>query len=263
MYDVTNTDTGAVTASSIKLYNWRLAEAERRRQAEDAELLARKREEEREARRAERRRKKEEKRRAKEQAAHEAKLLQSGYGSELLAEEYGSEGEDELADVVGEEEDKEEKPESDPGKSQKSDVGKSQMSEADRATDVTPATQLTETVVEEGDEESERDSSVERFYAMYEDLDGGSENFLVDDDEASAEGVQDSASQASMYNEDRAYAAWLRKWGDIDFSKLAFLPYLLSNEQLMASARIMRVQDERRLRSQQIHQGMSVTEINE
>ena len=105
-------------------------------------------------------------------------------------------------------------------------------------------------MIEDGDDESERDSSVERFYAEFEDLDDGSENFLVDDDEASAEGLQDSASQGSMYGEDRAYAAWLRKWGHLDFSRLAYLPYLLSNEQLMASARIMRVQDERRVRSQ-------------
>lgn len=227
MYNVANTDTAAVTGSSIKLYNWRLAEAERRRQAEDAELLARQKEEEREARRAERRRKKEEKRRAKEQAAHEAKLLQSGYGSELLAEEYGSEGEDVLAGVGDEEEEKEEKeekPESEQGKSQKDFEGKSQMSDADRATDVTPATRLTETFIEDGDDESERDSSVERFYAEFEELDDGSENFLVDDDEATAEGVQDSASQASMYVEDRAYAAWLRKWGHLDFTLLAFLP---------------------------------------
>lgn len=44
--------------------------------------------------------------------------------------------------------------------------------------------------MEEDDEESERDESIEDFYKEYaESQDYGSENFAVDDDEAEAEGV--------------------------------------------------------------------------
>ena len=33
-----------------------------------------------------------------------------------------------------------------------------------------------------------------------------------------------------MYNDDREYVMWLRKWGKVDFAKLQYLPYLWSNE---------------------------------
>ena len=136
-------------------------------------------------------------------------LLESGNESELLKEAYGSEDEEDDLEAFDADEE-EEQAEEDP--------------------DATPATQLTETVISEEDEGSVRDSSVERFYAEYEDeLEEESENFAVDD-EATAEELQDSKSQPSMYLEDREYVAWLRKWGRVDFEELQFLPYLWSNE---------------------------------
>lgn len=33
-----------------------------------------------------------------------------------------------------------------------------------------------------------------------------------------------------MFDTDREYVIWLRKWGRVDFSQLQFLPYLWSNE---------------------------------
>lgn len=56
---------------------------------------------------------------------------------------------------------------------------------------------------------------------------------------------------------------WLKKWGAVDFSQMSFLPRVWSNEQLRAYARIMRVQDERRVRAKQIRQGLSVQEIDQ
>jgi len=132
-------------------------------------------------------------------------------------------------------------------------------------------------VVEEEEEESERDESIEDFYKEHaESQDYGSENFTVDDDEAEAEGVQESkrgsatgvgadrgSARSSLYAEDRAYVMWLKKWGAVDFSHMPFLPRVWSNEQLRAYARIMRVQDERRVRAKQIRQGLSVQEIDQ
>lgn len=60
--------------------------------------------------------------------------------------------------------------------------------------------------------------------------DDGNENFEVEDEEASAQGLQDSAGQQSMYADDREYYKWLRKWGHVDFNRITYLPYLLSNE---------------------------------
>lgn len=85
-------------------------------------------------------------------------------------------------------------------------------------------------MLSEEEEGSVADSSIERFYAEYEDeMEEESENFAVDD-EATAEELHDSRSQPSMYDDDRDYLAWLRKWGRVDFEALGFLPYLWSNE---------------------------------
>ena len=75
MYDVRNTDPDAVTASSLKLYNYRVEEAKRRAAEEKKEKKKIKKERDREKRREARAKRKEEKQIEKEREEREAALL--------------------------------------------------------------------------------------------------------------------------------------------------------------------------------------------
>ena len=68
--------------------------------------------------------------------------------------------------------------------SEEEDSEEEEEEEEEEELDETPATQLTETIMTEDGEESERDSSMERFYAEYEEQMEvwETENFDVEDE---------------------------------------------------------------------------------